>query len=91
MPGQILAATLTTSDVDDASQVGLLPDQVTDPVASFTTDGAYDRGGVYNDVAARHPDTAVIVPPRSRRFQAARRRRTVSVWSAPPSWAEGYG
>ncbi len=62
--GRILAATLTTSDVDDASQVGPLLDQVMDPVASFTADGAYDREGVYSDVTARHPDAVVVVPPR---------------------------
>ncbi len=62
--GQIVAAMLSTSDVDDASQIGPLLDQVTDPVASFTADGAYDQQGVYGDVAARHPDAAVIVPPR---------------------------
>src|SRR5271163_2442202 len=27
--------------------------------------GAYDQDGVYGEVAARHPDAAVIVPPRS--------------------------
>lgn len=41
--GRILAATLTTSDVEDTSQVGPLLDQVSDPVASFTADGAYDQ------------------------------------------------
>ena len=35
------------------------------PVASFTADGAYDQDGVYRDVVARHPEAAVIVPPRS--------------------------
>jgi hypothetical protein len=34
-------------------------------VASFTADSAYDHEGVYDDVAYRHPDAAVIVPPRS--------------------------
>ena len=63
--GRILAATLTTSNVDDASQVGPLLDQVMDPVASFTADGAYDREGVYGDITARHPDAVVVVPPRS--------------------------
>jgi hypothetical protein len=63
--GQIIAATLTTSDVDDASQVGPLLEQVAVSVASFTADGAYDQDGVYGEVAARHPDAAVIVPPRS--------------------------
>ena len=38
--GQIAAAALTTSDVDDASQVRALLDQVDGPVASFTADGA---------------------------------------------------
>jgi hypothetical protein len=37
----------------------------TDPIASLTGDGAYDQDGVYGEVAARHPDAAVIVPPRS--------------------------
>jgi len=64
--GQIAAATVTTSDVDDASQVGTLLDQADGPVASFTADGAYDQDGVYRDVTARHPEASVIVPPRSR-------------------------
>ena len=63
--GQIIAATLTTQDVDDASQVGPLLDQVDGPIASFTGDGAYDQDGVYASVAERYPEAAVIVPPRS--------------------------
>ena len=63
--GQIAAAALTTSDVDDASQVGPLLDQVDGPVASFTADGAYDQDGVYGEVGARYPEASVIVPPRS--------------------------
>ncbi|MGI4801244.1 MAG: transposase, partial [Janthinobacterium lividum] len=62
--GQIVAATLTTSEVDDASQVSSLLDQV-GPLASFTADGAYDQDGVYGEVARRSPEAAVIVPPRS--------------------------
>jgi hypothetical protein len=62
--GRIVAAELTGSEVDDGAQVGPLLDQVTDPVASFTGDGAYDREDVYGTVAARHPEAAVIVPPR---------------------------
>ncbi len=50
---------------DDGSQVGPLLDRVDGPVASFTGDGAYDRDDVYAEVAARHPDAAVVVPPRS--------------------------
>jgi len=63
--GQIIASVLTTKDVDDASQVGPLLDQAGDPVASFTGDGAYDQEGVYASVAERHPEAAIIVPPRS--------------------------
>jgi len=63
--GQIMASTLTTKDVDDASQAGPLLDQVASPVASFTGDGAYDQDCVYASVAERHPEAAVVVPPRS--------------------------
>jgi hypothetical protein len=34
-------------------------------VASFTGDGAYDQASVYDGVAERHPEAAVIIPPRS--------------------------
>jgi hypothetical protein len=63
--GRIVASTLTTNDVSDGSQVGPLLDQIDGPVASFTADGAFDQDDVYAEVAARHPDAAVIVPPRS--------------------------
>src|SRR3954447_22756190 len=48
--GRIVAATLTDRDEDDAAQVGPLLDQVADPVASVTADGAYDQESVYADV-----------------------------------------
>src|SRR5215218_1109071 len=63
--GQIVAATLTPHNVDDGSQVGPLLDQVDGQIASFTGDGAYDQEGVYASVAERHPEAAIIVPPRS--------------------------
>jgi len=63
--GQIIAAELTSKDVDDGSQVGPLLEQIAVPVASFTGDGAYDRDDVYREVCQHHPDAAVIVPPRS--------------------------
>ena len=62
--GRIEAVELTGHETDDGSRVGPLLDQVTDPVASFTGDGAYDREGVYDAVADRHPEAAVVVPPR---------------------------
>jgi len=63
--GRIVATELTTNEVDDGSQVGPLLDQVAGAVASFTADGAYDTGAVSAAVAGRHPDAAIIVPPRS--------------------------
>ena len=63
--GAIVAAALTTNDVDDASQVGPLLDQVDGSVTSFTADGAYDQDSVYQSVLDRDPDAAVIVPPRA--------------------------
>jgi Transposase DDE domain len=63
--GQIVASTLTGHDVDDGSQIGPLLDHVAGPVASVTGDGAYDQEGVYASISERHPEAAVIVPPRS--------------------------
>jgi hypothetical protein len=63
--GRIVASALTDHNADDGSQVGPLLDQVSGPVASFTADGAYDRDDVYAEVAARHPDADIVVPPRS--------------------------
>src|SRR3954454_13647958 len=63
--GEIVATTLTTNDVDDASQIEPLLDQVERPLASFTADGAYDQDSVYRAVTHHHPDAAVIVPPRA--------------------------
>src|ERR687885_65250 len=62
--GRIEAVELTGYETDDGSRVGPLLDQVTDPLASFTGDGAYDRADVYGAVAERHPEAAVVVPPR---------------------------
>ena len=63
--GRIVAATLTTNDGDDGSQIGPLLDPIAAPLAAVTGDGAYYQEGVYASVVERHPDAAVIVPPRS--------------------------
>jgi Transposase DDE domain len=63
--GQIIAAELTTKDVGDGVQVGPLLDQVAASVASFTAEDAYDQDGVSAAVVERHPEAAVIVPPRA--------------------------
>jgi Transposase DDE domain len=63
--GQIVAASLTAKEVDDGAEVGALLDQVDGAVTTFTADGGYDQDSVYASVAQRHPDAAVIVPPRA--------------------------
>lgn len=63
--GQIVASLLTDRGSDDGSQVGHLLDQVDGSVAAVIGDAAYDRDDVYAAVAARHPDAAVVVPPRA--------------------------
>ena len=63
--GRIVAASLTAKEVDDGAEVGPLLDQVDGAVASFTADGGYDQDSVSAAVAERHPDAAIIVPPRS--------------------------
>ncbi|CAO3359467.1 hypothetical protein [Azospirillum palustre] len=62
--GRIVAAALTDRAVNDAAQVGPLLDQVADPIAALLGDGAYDCLGVYAEMHARHPEAAVVVPPR---------------------------
>lgn len=61
----IVASVLTDKDADDGSQAGPLLDLIDGPVASFTGDSAFDRDDFYAEVAARHPNAAVVVPPRS--------------------------
>jgi hypothetical protein len=63
--GRIVASLLTDRDVDDASQVDPLLDQITEPVEVFMGDGGYDRTNVYTALDERHPDVMVIVPPRA--------------------------
>ena len=63
--GEIVAIELTRKESDDAARSGALLNQITSPLASFTADGAYDQDRVYETVAERHPDAAVIVPPRA--------------------------
>src|SRR4051794_36014970 len=63
--GRIVASVLTDKDADDGSQVGPLLDRIEGVVASVTGDGAYDRDDVYAEVAVRHPEAAVVVPPRA--------------------------
>ena len=56
---------MTNKEVDDNAEVGPLLDQVAGPMASFTADGAYEQEDVAATVAERHPEAAIIVPPRA--------------------------
>jgi len=55
---------LTPDDVGDIAELPDLLDQIDADVASMTADGAYDGQVVYDAVAERHPQAAVVVPPR---------------------------
>ena len=63
--GRIVASILTDRDVDDASQVEPLLDQIADPVELFLGDGGYDKTGVYTALDERHPAAVIVVPPRA--------------------------
>jgi hypothetical protein len=63
--GRIVASILTDRDVDDASQVGPLLDQIAEPVELFLGDGGYDRTNVYTALDERHPAAVIVVPPRA--------------------------
>ena len=61
--GEIVAFDLTDKDVDDASHVPALLDQLIQVPASFMADGAYDRTATYDAILARNPLARFIVPP----------------------------
>ena len=62
---EIVASELTADDVGDVFEMPVLLDQIDAEVASMTADGAYDGEAVYDAVAERHPEAAVIIPPRA--------------------------
>jgi hypothetical protein len=63
--GMVVAQTLTDQDTDDPSQVGPLLDQIDDPIARVTADGAYDGVPTYQTIAAHGDGIDVVIPPRS--------------------------
>ena len=63
--GMIVAQTLTDQDVDDPSQVAPLLDQIDDPIARVTADGAYDGVPTCQTIAAYGDGIDVVIPPRS--------------------------
>jgi len=55
---------LTQDDAGDLPEISGPRDQIGADVASMTADGAYDSEVVYDVVIKRHPEAAVIIPPR---------------------------
>jgi Transposase DDE domain len=71
--GEIVAIELTGKYVDDAARTDTLLNQIADPIASPTVDGAYDQDRVYQAVAERHPDAASSCSARSAESDPTRR------------------
>ena len=69
---EIVASDLTDKDVDDASHVAPMLDQLSLAPTSFMGDGAYDRSAVSELLARRNPDMSVLVPPCRRRARIGR-------------------
>jgi Transposase DDE domain len=67
---EIIAVELTPDDVGDVSEMPELLDQIDADLASLTADGAYDGAAVYDALAERHPEVAVIIPPRATAVQS---------------------
>jgi hypothetical protein len=61
--GEIVAFDLTGKDVDYASHVPTLLDQLTQAPASLSADGGYDRAATYDAILAQNPSARFIVPP----------------------------
>ena len=57
--GEILASDLTTRRTHDATQVPVLLDQINQPLASVSADGAYDSKAVYDAAHRRGQGSAV--------------------------------
>ena len=62
---EIVASELTPDDVGDVTEIPKLLDQIDADVASLMADGAYDGDAVYDAVVERHPEAAVVIPPRA--------------------------
>ena len=56
---------MTKKEIDDAARNGALLDQLADRLFCFAADGAYDQDRVYEAIAERHWDAAIVVPPRA--------------------------
>jgi len=60
---QLVACELTSTEIGDPTAVPDLLAQVATDFDTFIADGAYDGDPVYQAVAAKQPNAAVVVPP----------------------------
>ena len=63
--GEIFASGLTSRRTHDATQVPALLEQISEPLASVSADGAYDTKAVYEAAHERGEGRAVrvLIPP----------------------------
>lgn len=66
--GEIIAEVLSDQNSSDISQFTALLDQIDQPIASVTADGAYDSDETYRSARQHSPGVSVIVPPRARQL-----------------------
>jgi Transposase DDE domain len=62
---EVVAVELASDDVGDVSAVPEPLDQIEAEIASMTADGACGGESVHAAVAERHPEAAVVIPPRA--------------------------
>ena len=62
--GEIQAAVLSQAGVQDAQAVEPLLEDVEQPLASVSADGAYDRANVYQAIQTHSPGARINIPPR---------------------------
>jgi hypothetical protein len=89
--GQIIAAQLTTSDVDDSSQVRSILDLVTRPISSFTRGSVDDRNRVCGGLGRQA--AVVIAQLRSTVVPSALPRpplhNVIGIFSGQRDWVHG--
>jgi hypothetical protein len=91
--GEIVAFDLTDKDVDDASHVEPLLEQLGEPPASFTADGAYDRVTVLDAFwpGTRAPDSSFLLAGALCPDQPRRQRRPSVACMSSLSMSTGAG
>jgi len=64
---EIVAARLTTNDINDLKVCGDLLDQINEPIKQVSADGAYDSFECYEQILER--EAKPVIPPRANAVQ----------------------